>query len=194
MITIDQIKELRELTGVSVIECKKALEEAGGDFEKAKEILRKKGQAMANKRADKETNAGIIECYIHPNKKVGVLLDINSETDFVSRSEDFRNLAHELCLQIAALNPSFIKEDDIPEELLAEERKIYLAQAGELGKPQNIIDQIVDGKLKKFKEGTTLLSQPWIKDESKSVKDLIDECVGKVGENIVIKRFVRYEI
>lgn len=194
MMSIDKIKQLREETGVSIAECKKALEETKGDLEKAKEILRKWGKEFAGKKTERETKEGIVESYIHPNKKIGVLVDVRCESDFVARSPDFQKLAHELCLQIAAMNPLFLQEEDIPEEFLDGERKIYKEQFAGSGKPRKVIDQIIEGKLKKYKEGVSLMSQLWIKDESKTVKDLIDEYVAKIGENIVVKRFIRYEI
>jgi len=137
---------------------------------------------------------GVIEAYIHSNKKIGVLVDLRCETDFVARTEEFKKLAHELCLQIAAMKPLFLKEEDIPEEFLAGERKIYQEQFQRSGKPKKIITEIIEGKLKKYKEEISLLSQSWIKDETKTVKDLLDEYIAKLGENIVVKRFVRYEI
>ncbi|MDI6591874.1 MAG: translation elongation factor Ts [Patescibacteria group bacterium] len=143
---------------------------------------------------EKEKKPGIIECYIHSNKKIGVLLDIRCETDFVARTEEFKKLAHELCLQIAAMNPLFLKEEDISERFLAGERKIFREQLSDSGKPQKIIDQIVEGKLKKYKEEISLLSQPYIRDQTKTIKELIDEYIAKFGENIIIKRFVRFEI
>jgi len=193
-ISIEDVKKLREETGVSVTDCQKALEETKGDFDKAKEILRKKGMELAGKRAGREVAHGIIDSYIHPNKRVGVLLELRCESDFVARSPDFQNLAHELCLQIAAMAPLFVKEEDISEELLDREKKIYKEQFSTSGKPQEVVDQIIEGKLKKYKEGVSLLSQPWIKDQTKTVKDLLDESVAKIGENIVIKSFARYEI
>lgn len=142
----------------------------------------------------KTLNQGIIEAYIHSNKKIGVLVDLRCETDFVARTEEFKKLAHEICLQVAAMNPLFLKEEDIPEEFLAGERKIYQEQFRSTGKSEKIIKEIVEGKLKKYKEEISLLSQPWIKDETKTIKDLIDEHIAKLDENIIIKRFVRYEI
>lgn len=194
MINIDQIKQLREETGVSISECKKALQEAKGDFEKAKEILRKWGKDIAGKRSLKNTGAGLIESYIHPNKKVGVMLDIRCETDFVGKTEDFQKLAHEICLQIAAMNPLFLKEEDIPPEFLDGERKIYQEQLKDSGKPQNVIEEIVEGKLKKYKEEISLMSQLWVKDEAKTIKELIDSHIARIGENIIIKKFSRFEL
>jgi len=194
MISIDQIKKLREETGISLAECKKALTEAQGDIDRAKEILRKWGRELARKKSERETREGIIESYLHSNKKIGVLLDIRCESDFVARSEDFQKLAHELCLQIAAMNPLFLKAKDIPEKFLAGERKIYQEQFKNSGKPEKIIDEVIDGKLKKYKEEISLLSQPWIRDETKTIKELIDEHIAKIGENIVIKKFTRFEL
>ncbi len=194
MVTIDKIKKLREETGVSITECKKALQQAQGDEEQAKKILREWGKELAGKKSSREAKEGIIDCYLHPNKKVGVLLELNCETDFVAKSEDFKKLAHEICLQIAAMKPLFVREEDIPEEFLDGERKIYQEQFKNSGKPEKIVSQIIDGKLKKYKEQISLLSQPWIKDDSKTIKDLINEYIAKIGENITIKRFTRYEI
>lgn len=194
MVSIEQIKKLREATGLSIAECKKALEKTEGDIEKAKEILRKFGKEIAIKKAERETKEGIIESYIHLNKKIGVLLDLRCESDFVARSPEFQKLAHELCLQIASMKPVFLRVDDIPEEFLAGEKKIYQEQLKSSGKPQKLIDQIVEGKLKKYKEEISLMSQPWIRDETKTIEDLIADSIARMGENIMIKRFVRYEI
>ncbi|MEK7664885.1 MAG: elongation factor Ts [Patescibacteria group bacterium] len=194
MISIDQIKQLRDETGISPTEIKKALEQAQGDIEKAKELLRIWGKKLADKKITRETNQGIVDAYIHPNFKTGVLLDIRCESDFVAKSPDFKNLSHEICLQIAAMKPLFVSEQDIPEEFLDGETKIYEEQIKESGKPENIVKQIIEGKLKKYKEGISLLSQPWIKDDSKTIKNLIEDAVAKIGENIEVKRFTRYEI
>lgn len=194
MINIEDIKKLREETGVSPVEIKKALAEAHGDFEKAKELLRIWGKSVANKKTSKEARDGVIEYYLHPNAKTGVLLDIRCETDFVAKSPDFKNLAHEIALQIAAMKPLYVSEDNIPAEFLDGEIKIYTEQASGLGKPENIVKQMIEGKIKKYKESISLLSQPWVKDDSKTIKNLIEDTVAKVGENIEVKRFVRYEI
>jgi len=143
---------------------------------------------------EKELNQGVIEAYIHPNKKIGALVELRCQTDFVARTEEFKKLAHEICLQIAAMNPLFLKEEDIPEKFLTGERKIYQEQFRSIGKPQKIIKEMVEGKLKKYKEEISLLSQPWIKDETKTVKELLNDYIAKLGENIIIKRFVRFEI
>jgi len=194
MISIDQVKELRQQTGVSISECKTALEEAEGDNEKAKEILRTWGKKLANKKSDREAGSGIIDTYIHANKGVGVMVELRCETDFVAKSDDFNNLAHELCLHITAMKPLFLNEEDIPEEFLDGEKKIYAEQLKDSGKPEEILSQIVQGKLDKYKKEVSLLSQDWVKDNTKTIKGLIEEYVAKIGENIVLKRFVRYEI
>lgn len=194
MATIDQIKQLREETGVSPTECKKALEQSKGNIEKAKEFLRVWGKSVANKKTSREVKKGLIDSYIHPTFKTGVLLDIRCESDFVAKSEEFKKLAHEVCLQIAAMKPIFVKEEDIPEEFLDGEKKIYKEQFKDSGKPQKIVDQIIEGKLNKYKEEVSLLSQPWIKDDTKTIKGLVQEAIAKVGENIEIKKFARYEI
>lgn len=191
---IEIIKQLREETGVSPSEIKKALEEAKGDTEKAKELLRIWGKSVADKKGSRESKQGIIDYYLHPNSKTGVLLDIRCETDFVANSPDFKNLAHEICLQIAAMKPLYVSENDIPEEALDGETKIYTEQIKDSGKPEDIVRQILEGKLKKYKESISLLSQLWVKDDSKTIKNLIEEVVSKVGENVEVKKFVRYEI
>lgn len=194
MISIEQIKQLREETEVSVSEVKKALEEANGDTEKAKEILKALGKKLVGKKADRETNQGIVDVYLHSNLKTGVLLDIRCESDFVAKGPDFKALAHEICLQIAAMKPLFVSEKEIPLEFLDGETKIYKEQAADSGKPEAIVNQIVEGKLKKYKDSVCLLSQTWVKDDTKTVKNLIEDAVGKIGENIEIKRFARFEI
>jgi elongation factor Ts len=194
MVTIDQIKQLRDETGVSPVEIKKALAESNGDVEKAKDLLRIWGQKVLNKKTDRATKAGLIEAYLHQNTTTGVLLDIRCETDFVAKSPDFKNLAHQVCLQIAAMKPMYVKEEEIPEEFLAGETKIYEEQIKESGKPANIVKQILEGKLKKYKDEICLLSQAWIKDDTKTIKNLVEDTVAKVGENIEIKKFARYEI
>jgi len=194
MISIDRIKQLREETGVSVSECKNALQEAQGDLEKAKEILRMRGKDLAGKRIGREVKEGMIESYIHPGGKIGVLVELRCESDFVARSEEFKKLAHELCLQIAAANPLFLKEEDIPEKFLDGETKIYQEQFKDSGKPQKIVQEIIKGKLKKYKDQVSLFSQPWVKDDIKTIKDLVDEYIAKIGENVVVKSFARYEI
>lgn len=194
MADIELVKKLREETGVSISECKRALEEAQGELEKAKEILRKRGIELAGKRAGRTAAQGIIESYIHPNKRVGVLLELRCESDFVARSVEFQNLAHDICLQIAAMKPIFVSEDMIPEEFIDGEKKIYQEQFAGSGKPQKVIDQIIEGKLSKYKQEVSLLSQPWIKDPQKTIKLLFEEAMAAIGENIIVRAFSRYEI
>lgn len=194
MVTIDQVKQLRKETGVSVIDCKKALKEADGDIERAREILREWGKEFASKKIGREVKQGIIEIYLHPNRKVGVMVQLHCETDFVAKSDEFKKLAHELCLQIAAMNPLYLKAEDIPAEFLDGEKKIYKEQFKDSGKPQKIVNQIIEGKLEKYKEEVSLLSQVWVKNDTKTIEDLIKESIAKFGENIVVKKFVRYEI
>ncbi|MCX6724319.1 MAG: elongation factor Ts [Candidatus Staskawiczbacteria bacterium] len=194
MITIEQIKQLREETGLSIIEVKKALSQANGDLEKAREALRILGKTVSAKKESRETKSGLIDVYLHSNSKTGVLLDIRCETDFVAKSPDFKNLAHEICLQIVAMKPLYVSETDIPEEFLDGETKIYKEQVAGSGKPEKIVAQIIEGKLKKYKDGICLLSQPWIKDDTKTIKNLLEDTVAKVGEKIEIKKFARYEI
>jgi len=194
MVLIEQIKKLREETGISISECKKALEASKGNLEKAKVILKEWGKEFSKKKIERETKQGIVEGYIHPGKKIGVMVELNCESDFVARSEDFQKLAHEICLQAAAMNPLFSKKEDIPDDFLFGERKIWEEQLKDSGKSKKIIDEIISGKLEKFKEEISLLSQLWIKDETKTVKDLIDEYISRLGENIVVRRFIRFEI
>lgn len=191
---INQLKQLREETSSPVKECLKALEESGGNLEKAKEILKKRGKIIAEKKAEREVKEGIVDSYLHPNKKVGVLLEIRCESDFVAKSQDFQNLSHEICLQIAAANPLFVSEKDIPKDFVEKEKKIYEEQAAESGKDKKILGQIIEGKWEKRKEEICLLEQPWIKDETKKIKDLLTESIAKLGENIVIRDFKRLSI
>jgi len=194
MVTIDQIKQLREETGSAPTQIKKALEETKGDMAKARDLLRVWGKNVSIKKVSREAKCGLIEAYLHPNATTGVLLDIRCETDFVAKSPDFKTLAHEICLQITAMKPIFVSEDQIPEEFLDGETKIYTEQAAGSGKPEKIVAQIIEGKLNKYKAEVSLLSQAWIKDDSKTIKNLIEDTTAKVGEKIEVKRFARYEI
>ncbi len=194
MVNIDQIKKLREETGISVIECQKALKETKGDIEKAKEFLRKKGKELAGKKSSREVKSGLISTYVHQNKKVGVILDIRCESDFVAKSNHFQKLSHEICLQITAMKPIFVRKEDIPESILAKEKEIYRAQFKNSDKPKDIMEKMIKGKLEKYEKENSLTSQPWIKDSNKTIEDLIEEYIVKLGENIVIKKFVRYEL
>jgi len=191
---INKIKRLRSETSVSMSQCKKALEETGGDLNKAKEILRKWGESLAEKRGGRATGQGIIESYVHANHKIAVLVELRCETDFVAKNKDFKELAHELALHIAAANPLYLEEDDIPEEVINKEKEIYLEQMKKEKKPKEMMDKIIEGKLDKFKKEIVLLSQKYIKDEDKTIQDLITDAIAKIGENIEIARFVRLEI
>ena len=193
-VTTEDIKKLREATGAGILNCRSALQETGNNFEKAVDFLREKGLAAASKRADREASEGYVELYSHGDGRVGVMVEVNCETDFVGRSEDFRKFTHEVALQIAAASPLYISEDDIPAEALEREEKIATARAKEEGKPENIIPKIVEGYLKKFKDEVVLLRQAYIRDESLTIQDLINENVASMGENIIIRRFTRYEL
>lgn len=190
---IDLVKKLREETGISLSECKKAIEESNCDIEKAKEYLRKRGQAVAAKKGDRVASLGIIDTYVHSNKRLGVMIELNCETDFVARSDDFQNLAHEICLQIASMKPLFIKDTDIPEDILNKEKDLIEEQIKDMDKPANIKAGIVQGKLDKYQREVCLLMQPWIKDDTLTMQALINNYIAKIGENIVVKRFVKYE-
>lgn len=190
-----QVKELRSKTGIGFMECKQALEECNGDSEKAIEYLRKKGLATAAKKAGRTTGQGSITSYIHGNGKIGVLLEINCETDFVARTTDFQELAKDVAMQIAASSPIYVSRDDVPCELIEKEKEIVKAQIGDIKKPEEILQKIIEGKLEKgFYAKICLLDQPFIKDDSKSVKNHVTDAIAKLGENIVVRRFVRFEL
>jgi elongation factor Ts len=188
------VKQLREKTGAGMMDCKKALLEVKGDMDKAIEFLRKKGLATAQKRAGRAMTEGRIQSYIHMTGKLGVMVEVNCETDFVAKNEDFQEFAKNIAMHIAASNPLGIKPEDISEEIVESEKDIYRAQALDMGKPENILDKIVEGKLKKFYQENCLLNQPFVRDPDISVADLMNELIAKIGENITIKRFVRYQI
>jgi elongation factor Ts len=188
------VKQLREKTGAGMMDCKKALLEVKGDMDKALEVLRKKGLATAQKRAGRAMTEGMIQSYIHMTGKLGVMVEVNCETDFVAKNEDFQEFAKNIAMHIAASNPLGIKPEDISEEIVENEKDIYRAQAQDMGKPENILDKIVEGKLKKFYQENCLLNQPFVRDPDISVADLMNELIAKIGENITIKRFVRYQI
>ena len=193
-ITIEQIKQLREETGAGVLDCRKVLEQANGDFARAVEILREKGLAKAAKRADRETFEGVLDLYTHGNGRVGVMVEINSETDFVARSQAFRTFAHEVALQIAAAAPRYIRPEDIPAEVLENEKQKARARALEEGKAENVIDRIMEGRLAKFLDEACLLRQIYIRDENLTIEKLLHQNIAAIGENIVIRRFVRWEV
>jgi len=193
-ITTEQIKELREATGAGVLDCRAALESSGGDFDKAVAYLREKGLAKAAKRAGKEASDGVVELYSHGGGRVGVMVEVNCETDFVARSEAFRTLAHEIALQIAAAAPEWAQDEDVPEAAVTDEREIAKNRAREEGKPEAAWTKIVDGRLEAFRKEKVLMRQAYIRDESKTVQDLISEAIGSIGENIVVRRFARWEL
>jgi len=193
MINIDLVKQLREETGISLGDCKKALEESNSDLNLAKEYLKKRGQAIAAKKTERAVGSGIVETYVHSNKRLGVMLEINCETDFVARGEDFQSLAHEICLQIAGMRPTYVKEADVSEDDLNKLKAEYEEQAKSMNKPAEIVEGIIKGKLEKFKKDSCLVNQLWIKDDTKTIQVLINETIAKTGENIVVKRFVLYE-
>lgn len=190
--TKDLIKEIREITGAGIMDIKEALAESGSDKDKALEILRKKGAVKLSKKADRVANEGIVESYIHAGGRVGVLLELNCETDFVARTDDFKNLAKDLALHIAASNPLYVSVNDIPAEVVEKEKEIYKEQTPSEGKPEEVIAKIIEGKLNKYYEEVCLLEQPFVKENSKKIKDLISESVAKMGENVQVRRFARY--
>ncbi|MDP6276776.1 MAG: translation elongation factor Ts [Candidatus Marinimicrobia bacterium] len=193
-ISAQVVKELREKTGAGMMDCKKALVDSKGDMEKAVEFLRKSGIAKAEKKGNREAKEGIVYSYIHHGGRLGVLVEINCETDFVAKTDGFKKLAHNVAMQIAATNPVAVAPEDVPAELLEKEKEIFIAQAKKSGKPDNIIDTIVDGRIQKYFQEICLVEQPFIKDPEKHVGDLITEAVATLGENITIGRFIRYAV
>lgn len=192
MTILDAVKKLRFKTSAGMMECKEALKESGGDIEKAVEILRKKGIAKAAKKADRVAGQGAIGSYIHMGDRIGVLLEVSCETDFVARNSDFKHLIKELTMQIAAANPMYVSKEDVTEEAVEKEREIFRSQVKD--KPDNVVEKIVDGKLEKYYSEVCLIEQPFIKDPNIKVKELITQTIAKLGENIMVKRFVRYEV
>jgi elongation factor Ts len=193
-ITAAMVKELRTATGAGVLDAKKALEATDGDFDKAADILREKGAARAAKRAGREALEGVVEVYEHPGKRVGVMLELNCETDFVARNEQFLELAHDLALHIAAMNPQYLNVEDVPSEELDREAAVLRNQALAEGKPEEIADKIVAGRIKKFYSEFCLLEQPYVRDDKQTIQDLITNAISATGENIKIRRFTRYEL
>jgi len=193
-ITASLVKELREKTGAGMMDCKKALAETDGDLQKATNLLREKGIAKAASKSSRAAKEGAIISYIHPGDKLGVLLELNCETDFVARTDDFKELTKNIAMQIAASSPLVITREELDESTLEEERKIYRTQALNEGKPEQIVDKIVTGRLEKYYQEVCLLDQPYIRDQDKSVSDLLTEAVGKLGENLVIRRFTRFAL
>ena len=194
MVSAQQVQQLRGMTACPMMECKKALEEASGNVEKAAEILRITGAAKAVKKAEREASAGVVESYIHAGGKVGVLLELRCETDFVARNEMFKQLAHDLALHIAGMNPLYVSADDIPGEVKENESRIYREQFADSDKSAEIVDKIIEGKIQAYAQEVALLEQPFVKDQDKKVKDVINEYVAKLGENIQVGGFSRYEI
>jgi elongation factor Ts len=197
-VTTEQIKKLREATGAGILDCRKALEQADGNFDKALEFLREKGLATAAKRADRQASEGVVELYSHGNGRVGVMVEINCETDFVARSEAFRTFAHEIALQIAAAAPKYIREADIPAETMEamarEERAVAKVRLQEEGRPESMVDSEVEGRIEKYKDEACLMRQPYIRDEAITVENLFMQNVAAIGENMVIRRFARWEL
>lgn len=193
-VTIEMIKELREETGAGVLDAKKALEAADGNYDEALEALRKKGLAQAAKRAGREANEGVIEVYSHLANRVGVMLELNCETDFVANTDRFQEVAHDLVLHVAAMEPRYVSRDDVPSTLVEEQSSEFRQQARAEGKPDDIVEKIVQGRLEKFYEENVLLEQPFVKDDSVKVERLVKDAIALLGENIVVRRFVRYEL
>ncbi|MEW6448510.1 MAG: translation elongation factor Ts [Bacillota bacterium] len=188
------VKELRERTGVGMMDCKKALAEAGCDIEKAVLLLREKGLAAAAKRAGRTASEGLVTAYIHPGNRIGVLVEVNCETDFVAKTDDFKSFVHDIALQVAAARPEYISRDGVPSEIIEREKEILRAQALNEGKPEKVVEKMVEGRLEKFFKETCLLDQPFIKNPDITVQNLLHETIARIGENIVIRRFTRYEL
>ncbi len=192
--TIEKIKQLREETAAGMMDVKRALEESGGDLEGARRVLKERGQAIAAKKSARETHEGLIEAYIHFNGRVGVLVEVNCETDFVARTPEFREFARNVALHVASMNPLAVSPEDITQEAIDEERSIAQKQAADSGKPENIQEKIVEGRVNKFVNERALLTQDYVKEPEKSVGDLVQDTIQRVGENVVVRRFVRYEL
>ena len=193
-ISSDVVKKLRDKTGAGMMDCKRALAETKGDIEQAIEFLRKKGAAVAAKRADKETNQGVVEAYIHAGGRIGAMVELNCETDFVAKTDGFKQLAHDIAMQITAMTPSYVSREQIPQSVIDKELEIYKVQAQNEGKPAEVAEKISKGRLDKFYQEVVLMEQSFIKDSGKTIKDIIDDEVAKVGEKITIRRFLRYHL
>jgi len=193
-IAMELIRELRDKTGAGIMDCKQALLEAGGDIQKAQTILREKGSIEAIKRSTRKTKEGIVASYVHSGSKLGVLLEVNCETDFVARTSEFSEFAKELAMQVAAMDPLWIKCEDIPKEVIEKEKEIYKKQLEESGKPEKVVEKIIQGRLEKYFTQVCLLEQPYIKDPKRKVKDLLTEAIAKLGENIMVTRFARFKV
>jgi elongation factor Ts len=193
-ISAEEVKRLRQRTGAGMMDSKKALQEAGGDMDRAVEILRERGLASAQKRAGRSATQGVVDAYIHHNNTVGVLVEVNCETDFVAKTEEFRRVARDVALHIASAMPQWVTREEVSEDILETERRIYEAEARQKGKPDNALDRIVEGKLQGFFKTTVLLDQPFVKEPEKTIQHLIDEVSAKVGEKVAVRRFVRYKL
>ncbi|MBD3383566.1 translation elongation factor Ts [candidate division KSB1 bacterium] len=193
-ISAADVKNLREKTGAGMMDCKRALQETNGDMDKAIDYLRKKGIEKVEKKAGRQTKEGIVQAYIHPGSRLGVLLEVNCETDFVARNDEFQSFVKDLAMQIAAAKPLVVKREDLPQEVVDKEKEIYLGQVKEQGKPDHIAEKIVAGKLEKYFQEACLMEQSFVKDPNKTIQELLTEKITTIGENIVIKRFVRYEL
>jgi len=191
---LDLIKQLRERTGLGIADCKKAIDESNGDIEKAIEILRKTGAIKAAKKAERETKEGLVDSYIHPGGRIGVLLKVNCETDFVARNEEFKNLVHDIAVQIAAADPQYLKPEDVPETIKEKEKEIFREQLKREGKPEAIVDKILEGKLQKMYSEVCLIKQTFFKEEKITIEELVNQTISKLGENIQIAEFVRYKL
>jgi len=190
----EMVKALRERTGAGVLDCKRALEETGGDLEEATRLLRQRGLAIATKKAGRLAEQGLVEAYIHAGGRLGALVEINCETDFVARTEEFQRLAHDLAMQVVASNPDYLRPEDIPPEVIEEKKRLFLSELEGQNKPEHLWERIVEGKLERYYDQVCLLRQPFIKDEGLTVEEVIIEGIAKLGENIVIRRFARYEL
>lgn len=193
-ISAKQVKELRDRTGIGMMECKKALTETEGNIDKAIELLRKRGMAKAEKKSGRDVNEGIIQAYIHPGSKIGVLIEVNCETDFVSKNDDFKDFVNDICMHIAATNPMALRREDISEKIIEKEKEIFRAQGTNEGKPATIVEKIMVGRIEKFYTQNCLLEQGFVKDPQKTVKEYINEAILRIGENISVNRFTRYEL
>ncbi|WP_129722449.1 translation elongation factor Ts [Xylanivirga thermophila] len=193
MISASMVKELRERTGAGMMDCKRALEETQGDLEKAIDVLREKGLAAAAKKSSRIAAEGIVDSYIHGNGRIGVLVEVNCETDFVAKTDQFKDFVRDIAMQIAASNPQYVNREEVPQEIIDREKEVLRAQALNEGKPEKIVDKMVEGRIEKYYKEICLLDQPFIKDPDKSVQDIVNEQIATIGENISIRRFVRYE-
>ncbi len=193
-ISAQQVKQLRDRTGAGFMDCRNALSEVNGDFEQAVQVLRKRGQAMAQKKAGREASEGSMGSYVHAGGKIAVLVEVNCETDFVARTDEFQQLCHDLAMHIAALDPRFVRREDVTDKVLEREREVYLEQARTSGRPEKFIDQIVSGKMEKFYEENCLYEQRFVKDEATTVRDLIEQAVIRLGEKVSVRRFVRFKV